>query len=295
MTYETRDSSISDGMPFECYEFITPIGTFRYTSLTERVLLGGQWYEVCPGIDRTQADINPIIDSLQTMDFLIPLDDPLALGFNRRTLPEYCTTRVYRAHWGDDLSTQFKIEWRGEATGYSYEPGAFIISTQSILQAKVQGNQCTIYTQLSCNHRVYDERCGVDKGLHTSATSVAVVDYTKITVVNQEFSNVDLSLGELINVRTGESRTIYEANNGVITVTYPFVDILVDDAVQLVRGCNNLMSTCILRFDNVKRFLGFRYIPLDNIFADAGDKIVKTTTTKRTFVATKWTISGRSS
>ncbi len=293
MSYETRDTSIADGMPFECYEFITPIGTFRYTSLTERVELGGEWYEACPGITRTQADINPIIDSLQTMDFLIPRDDPLAQGFNRRTLPEYCTTRVYRAHWGDDLSTEFKVEWRGEATGYSYEPGAFIIATQSILQAKVQGNQCTIYTQLSCNHRVYDERCGVDKDLHTSETSVTAIDYTKITVADQEFSNVDLSLGEVINVRTGESRTIYEADDGVITVTYPFVDIRVGDAIKLVRGCNNLMSTCILRFDNVKRFLGFRYIPLDNIFADAGDKIVKTTTTKRTFVSTKWTISGQ--
>jgi hypothetical protein len=291
MSYASKESSIAEGIPFECYEFVTPIGTFRYTSLTEDVTLGGNLYEPCEGIGRTEADINPVIDSLQTMDFIIPRDDRLAKGFSRKNLPEYCTTRVYRAHWGEDLSTQFKVEWRGEATGYSYDDdGAFIIATQSILQAKVQGSQCTIYTQLSCNHRVYDERCGIDQGDHTFSTTVTLVSGITITLDDQPFSNPDLTLGKIINDRTGEERTIFQALSGVITITYPFVDIVIGDTVSVVRGCNNLMSTCISRFNNVERFLGFRYVPLDNIFADSGDKVVVTTTTKRNRLDTQWSI-----
>lgn len=294
MTYENRESSIADGMPFECYLFETPLGTFRYTSLTERVQLDGEWYEVCEGITRTEADINPVVDSLQTMDFIIPRDDPLATGFNERNLPEYCTTRVYRAHYGDDLSTEFKVEWRGEATGYSYEPGAFIIATQSILQSKVQGSQCTVYTQFSCNHRVYDERCGIVQADHTFQATVTELSGIEITIDDQLYTNPELTLGKMINNRTGEERTIFQALSGLIIVTYPFVDIVIGDTVSMVKGCNNLMSTCITRFDNVERFLGFRYIPTDNIFVDSGDKVVVTTTTKRNFLPTKWVVNGES-
>lgn len=300
MTYAAKEKSVSSGIPFECYEFETPVGTFRYTSLLEDVTLGTglteKTFKPCPGIDRSTAEINSIIDTLQSMNFLIPKDDRLAKTYNKKNLPEYCTTRVYRAHWGDDLTTQFEVEWRGEATGYEYDnDGAFIISTQSILQSKIQGNQCTIYTQLSCNHRVYDERCGVVKADHTVFTDVTKVDNIKITVLSQSLSNTDLQLGEIKNLRTGEVRTIFSAADGVITVTYPFTDILVGDNVSLSRGCNNLMSTCISRFNNVARFLGFRYIPVSNLFATKGDRTVETTTTRRVFVPTQWTISSRSS
>lgn len=296
MTYAANEKSVASGAPFECYRFETPMGTFRYTSLPFAVTLGtgdgAQTFDPCPGIDRTTAEINSVVDSLQTMDFVIPREDDLARRYNQKNLPDYCTTRVYRAHWGDDLTTQFEIEWRGEATDYSYRDGALIISTQSILQAKIQGSQCTIYTQLSCNHRVYDARCGVNKGDHTASTTVTDIDNVSIEVANQTFSNVDLQLGEMRNTRTGEARTIFQAASGLITVTYPFTDLVVGDTVELSRGCNNLMSTCIARFNNVERFLGFRYIPTTNIFVNSGDKTVVQTTSNRNLALVKWTVAG---
>jgi hypothetical protein len=284
MTYDARESSIADGEPFECYEFVTPLGTFRYTSLPEDVTLGGNLYVVREGIGRTEADINSVVDSLQTMDFLIPRDDPLATGFNKRNLPDYCTTRVYRAHYGEDLSTEYTVEWRGEATGYGYSDAHFVISTQSILQAKVQGSQSTIYTQLSCNHRVYDDQCAVVQADHTFSAVVTDVTGIEILIDDQTFSDTDLALGQFVNDRTGEVRTIFSASTGLITVTYPFVDLVVGDTVSLSRGCNNLMSTCIARFDNVARFLGFRYMPGENLWLTNGNKIIETTTTNRNYV-----------
>lgn len=293
MSYSSNETSVAAGTPFECYEFETPVGTFRYTSLPIPVTLGGQAYTPRAGLMRSEAEINSLVDSLQSMDFVIPMDDPLAIAYRKRSLPEYCTTRVYRAHYGDDLSTEFSVEWRGEATGYSYTPGGLVIETQSILQAKVQGSQNTIYTQLSCNHRVYDERCSLVKANFTEARAVTKVDDIKITVASLPFGTADLQLGEIRNQRTGETRTIFSVTGTVITVTYPFVDILVGDTVDLTKGCNNLMSTCIDRFDNVINFLGFRYIPLDNIFADSGDKTVVQTTERRTFVPTTWTVTAK--
>lgn len=287
MSYEQREHSVASGAPFECYHFATPVGTFRYTSLPVPVQLGsgagGALELYTPQlIKRGSAEISTIIDSLRTMDIHVPIDDPLAKAYCRRAVPAWLTTIVYRAHLGDDLATQFDVEWRGEATGYSYDPdGALIVATQSILQAKVQGPAATPYVQLACNHRVFDSRCKALRENFTHQTVIATVDNVEIRVESQGFANSDLALGTMVNVRTGEVRSIHDNIDGLVTITYPFLDVLAGDQVELTLGCDNTMATCVTRFDNVANFGGFRYVPLDNLFVGNGDKTVKTTTTYR--------------
>lgn len=265
MTYATNEISIKDGDPFECYEFVTPLGTFRYTTLPVNVTLGGNVYTPLQ-ISRTTISITMIVDSIQTMDIKIPLDTEIADGYTGRILPEYLTVRVFRAHVGDDLSTEFATEWRGEATAYTVEGGTFVIKTQSILQAKVQGASGTVYYQIPCNHRVYDARCGLDPASFSYAATVTDIDGFKITVTDDGVADSGLALGSITNDRTGEVRSIYDNTANVIDVTYPFRDLLIGDEVTLTLGCDNKMGTCVSRFNNVAKFGGFRYIPLKNPF-----------------------------
>lgn len=285
MTYATKEQSTSSGSPFECYKFETPLGDFRYTTLPENVTLGGEVY-LPRVITRTAAEINSIIDTLQTMDFHVPITDALAQAYASNVVPDYLTASVFRAHVGDDLSTEFVTEWKGEATTYAYDAGrnALVISTQSILQAKVQGPANMVYVQLACNHRVYDDRCQLDEEDFSVTTEVTAFDNISITVDNDNYPDHELAIGKVTNDRTGEERTIFDNVANVLTITYPFKDLVIGDPMTLTLGCNNTLSICKARFDNVVHFGGFRYVPLTNIFVDNGDSTVTTTTSSRTRV-----------
>lgn len=266
MSYETKENSQSDGEPFECYEFTSPIGTFRYTSLPSEVTLGGNTY-VPTAITRGSVVISMVIDTLQTVDFQLPLLSDIAQAYLGSVLPDYLTVRVYRGHVGE---TDFVTEWYGESVKYSIVSGKFVIKTQSVLQAKVLGQATTVYTQYGCNNKVYDARCKALKSAFTQSTEVVKVDNYNITVLNQGYDNDELQLGTMISDRTGEERTIQGNTNQLISITYPFFDIVKGDTVKLVLGCDNRMATCRDRFDNVANYTGFRYMPLVNPFSDVG-------------------------
>lgn len=268
MSYAGKERSVQSGEPFECYEFVSPVGTFRYTSAPEAKTLGGNVYTPAP-VMRGNVEIGIVIDTLQTVDFMLPLKNTLAKAYQGTVLPDYLTVRVYRGHVGE---TEFQTEWYGEATGYQISQGKFVIKTQSVLQAKILGVAATVYVQYACNNRVYDDRCKLLKASFTQPTEVTLVDNTKITVEDQGYSNNELELGTMLNERTGEERTIKSNVNNLIQVTYPFLDLIVGDSVKLILGCDNRMQTCIDRFDNVANFTGFRYLPLTNPFEDSGDE-----------------------
>lgn len=267
MTYALNEESVADGTPFECYLFQSPNGSYRYTSLPFDVTLNGEVFKPLQ-IVRSSFDISAVVESLKTMDFTFPLNSVIANDYAGKNVPDYLTVLVYRAHIGDDLSTQFKIEWRGETTNYSIQNNKFVVKTRSIMQAKILGANKTVYYQLACNNRVYDDRCKAIKAEFTVATTVTALDNIRVTVGSSgSFGNGELSLGTMVNTRTGEERSIYNNTDGLIEVTYAFNDIVIGDEVLLILGCDNRMSTCVNRFDNVVNFTGFRYIPAKNPFA----------------------------
>ena len=266
MTYEANEASVDDGTPFECYLFNSPNGSYRYTSLPYEVTLDGEVWTPLQ-IVRSSFDISAVIDSLKTMDFTFPLNSAIANDHAGRNVPDYLTAFVYRAHVGDDLSTEFKIEWRGETTNYAIQNNKFTIKTRSIMQAKILGANKTVYYQLACNNRVYDDRCKAVKASFTVATTITAVDNIRVTVGSSgSIGNGELSLGTMVNTRTGEERSVYNNTDNLIEITYAFLDAEIGDEVLLILGCDNRMSTCVDRFDNVANFTGFRYIPAKNPF-----------------------------
>lgn len=263
MTYATREKSVHSGRPFEVYRFSGPMGVFRYTSLPYAVTVDGEVYEPMV-ITRTAIAIGSIIDSPQTMDFSMPADCVLAEHYMDRYTPDYLHIKVMRAHEGDAVNTDFSIEWQGQASAYSVSDNWFTVQTVSILQAKILGACSTAYYQYACNHIVYDELCKASKAAHTVSVTVTHIDNVVITVNTAGYPSGELQLGTMRLDRTEEERSIVSNVGRVITVSYPFLDLKVGDIVKLVKGCDNRMTTCVSRFDNVRNFGGFRFIPVDN-------------------------------
>lgn len=268
MTYDANEASVQDGTPFECYEFDTPIGYYRYTTLPFSVTLNGQSFE-SETIDRTNFTISSVIDGLTTMDIILPFQNALALKYTQAALPDYCSVTVYRAHYGDDLSSEFNVEWRGETTGTKIKDNKFILETQSVMLSLLVGEARSVVYQYSCNNRVYDSVCGLNAASFSTSATVTRVNLNRITVNDDGNADNELVLGKITLGRTGEVRAIVsntdvDSGGSEIEIQYPFDDIAIGDTVTLTLGCDNRRNTCVTRFNNILNFTGFPYIPTEN-------------------------------
>jgi hypothetical protein len=265
MSYDDNEKSIDKGEPFEVYELLTPSGPFRYASGPQRRRVDNEWYEGAT-VTRSSIVISSILDSPQTMDFNFPVNNALTKMYMGRVTPDTLRVRVLKGHANTDYNTDFSIEWVGDAVGYSVKGDWFVVETVSRLQAMISNASAQIYMQNSCNNTVYDERCQANPGPNTHVTQVTAFDNLRINVQNQLFASGELNLGTMEIDRTGEIRTITSSTANVIGVAYPFNDIKVGDSVTLIKGCDNKMSTCHVRFNNVAHYNGFRFVPVENPF-----------------------------
>src|SRR5690606_17418934 len=101
MSYLTKDTSIHDGAPIECYEFVADHKTWRYTSYHSSVTVAGEVYTPLP-ITRTAIEVSSVIDSPTTMDFNIPSDHEIARDFCFMKNPRNLKVVVRSVHEGDD-------------------------------------------------------------------------------------------------------------------------------------------------------------------------------------------------
>lgn len=280
MTYAQKDRSVQDGQPVEFFKFTGPFGTFRYTSDNEPGVCEGELYSVIPGgVTRTTIEVTSVADSAVTMDFALPADSPVPQLYCFKRTPELMTVEVRSAHRGDDWNTEFMIEWIGYGLETSVRGDFATIRTGSIIQTRLQGNVANVYYQRMCNHILGDERCKVDLGDWTLTATITKVQNQIITVDNDGTGNTELKAGEIVNVRTGERRGIYNNVDNRISVSYPFIDLVVGDEVNLIFGCDHRrLGDCKLRYNNVINYGGTDFTPITNPFDNFNlqTKIVET-------------------
>lgn len=263
MTYADFENSTDGGKPYELYKFTGPIRNFYYTSRQSAVTFESNSYEPIQ-LERNTIDIVSDLSQVKTMDFSVPFDAEISKLYGGVNTPASLTVEVFRCHEGLDPDTQAVREWWGEAVNFNIKRLRFTIQTRSILQAQALTEIDGVYYQFGCNNRVYDARCQANPADFRTSSTVTRIDGAKITVADDGRADNELQLGTIENTRTGEVRSISGNVANLVTMVYPFVDVLVGDTVQLTLGCDNRMTTCINRFNNIEHYTGFRYIPLNN-------------------------------
>lgn len=297
MTYAVKDVSVESGEPVEFYKFTGPFGTFRYTTDNKPGVCNGELYIVLEGgVSRTPVDTGTATDSVVTCDITLPATCDLAVLYCYTKSPDELMVEVRRAHRGDDWNTEWEMEWHGFGLDTSTNGDEAVIRTGSALQALLTGNIASIYYQRSCNHKLFDSRCGVDKANWTLNATITKIQSSIITVDDDQAANDALAGGEIVNTRTGESRTIYSNTDNVLRVSAPLVMAEVGDTVELVFGCDHSrLGHCKNRFDNVQRFGGFPFIPTVNPFTDLHLDSKVVTSVKEDYVKYRtsgYTVSG---
>lgn len=279
MTYDTKDKSVKDGAPIECYAFVTSSGTWRYTSYDRGITVAGQMFTPLP-IVRTAIETGSVTDSPITTDFILPVTSEAAKALAFLDNPKECVVTVYSVHEGDDYATDYRIEYVGHFAGASSSGKWATIKTGSILQTKLNGNLSSVFYQGVCNHILFDERCKIVRAAHTVTATVTKVQSQKITVDNDGGINGYLIGGEILNTRTGEKRGVISNTDNAVLAGYKFIDIIVGDTVELTVGCNHLrLGDCKNKFDNVDNYGGFDFIPVKNPFEQFANGTLQTVTT----------------
>lgn len=280
MTYALKDKSVHDGAPIECYEFIAPHKTWRFTSFQSEVTVVGQVYTPLP-ITRTGLETSNVIDGTITMDFNIPADSEMAKDFCFAKSPRSLRVVVRRVHDGDDFLTDYSVEWDGTLVGATALGNWGVIKTGSVVQSKLSSYLSSVFYQRNCNHVLYDARCKAIRADFTETAVVTKIQGQIITVDDMVFANDELILGEMTNTRTGEAVGIISNTANVIRIGVAFFDIVVGDTVELTRGCDHMrLGDCKTVFDNVDNYGGFDHVPEVNPFE-------KLDFTARTIITTK--------
>lgn len=282
MAYATKDKSVQQGQPVEFYKFTGDFGTYRYTSdIVSGVCNGELYVPVEGGISHSDIELTVVTDSIVTTDIELPASNPLARAIAFGVTPDIWQVEIRRAHYGDDWNTEWSLEWQGFGQSSRAENGLAILSTGNLIQQFFGKTMPNVRYVRSCNHKLYDARCKVNKANWTLEAEVSKIQGSLITVVNDFAGNNELNGGQVINSRTGERRPILTNVDNVIRVPYKFVDLVIGDELQLIFGCNKRRNgDCRQRFNNVKNYGGFDWIPVNDPFADMTFLTIKTIDTR---------------
>lgn len=266
--FHDKDVSIHDAAPIECYKFIGELKTYRYTSNNEAVTVAGEVYEPLSDISRTSIETSSLLDSVQSIDVKMPITAELAVTYNFLKMPITLDLEIRAVHRGTDFATESKLIWQGQSIGFPVTDNYASVQTQSVIQAALSRQLNQVVFQTSCNHEVYDDMCGLDPAAFTTTTTITKIKDNVITVGATGRATHELRIGKMVNTRTGESRVIIDNVGTIVTVGYPFLDIVLGDTVDLIIGCDNLYSTCLNVFNNVINSIGFMWMPFTNPYVN---------------------------
>lgn len=260
------NTSISGGAPIECYALETPSEVKRYTSYHSPIFLGGHWY-FPEQISRSAIEVTSNTSSQTTVDVKLPSDHEVSLMFAYGVSPKYLYVTIYLTNEGNDYDTEFSVEWSGSYIGSNTSGAITTFKTASIVQADLAKDVAPVEYQNTCNHALYDDMCGIDKAVHSTTSTVTKVIGQEITVASDGFPNSALNIGQIVNTRNNESQIIVTNVDNLITVMTRFIDIKVGDTVEMSRGCDHArLGNCKGVFNNVARYGGFDFIPVNNPF-----------------------------
>ena len=265
MSYQSVDESAAGGLPVEAYEFVGTYETYRYTNADRIITFFGQDY-IPISIKREEAISGDQSQDGVEMSIEMPQEELLIQHYALSVAPPDLNLTIYRCHIGLDFSVDPIVFWKGPVTDFNIEEDLARIRIPSLLENVFSGNLPNFFFHQSCNHTLFDTRCGISKAANTVTTTVTVIDGQNITVVNDGFADNFLKGGIIAIPGINEKRLILSNVTNVLKVFFPFSRLEVGDSVELSVGCDHSFTTCKAKFSNGRRFGGFPYIPKDNPF-----------------------------
>lgn len=265
MAFSDNELSAVNASPIELFKFVGTTTTYRLTSYGKPITNSDGTYgqvtlkrSAVENASQDQADLG--------IDIEMPFDHPIiqdyAFGIGQPDL----TLTIYRCH--RDNYNDTIVLWTGKPMSFTVEGRVATLRVPSLFASLLQGLLPAPRFQAPCNHFLYDTRCGVDPDSVDNSFAATIVSASENTIVlnTSAFANGQCNAGEIVSA-AGERRMVISNTGTTFTVNYPFDSLTASDAVTVYRGCDHSFETCRVKFNNVRRFGGYPYVPPDNPFA----------------------------
>lgn len=264
--------------PAYLYEIKRGAFTWRLTNWTEAICdnEGNMWS--VDAIDHGQIKSGSDLIG-EGMDVTVKTDDPTHpfRYWKDRTANERVTLSIFKINIPSRSQPEAAFPpvidredpvYVGRLGNAEYQPGGSIrVRADSLLE--IGEEQCPkMVVQRTCNHRLFDQNCGVNELTFTTGGSISAVSdtYVESLAFGLQVSTVAdpdwFALGKVMV--GGEVRQIVGASGNRLYIDQPFRLAAVGQSITATAGCNKRIVTCDDKFDNLLRTVQFPYIPNSN-------------------------------
>ena len=259
LSYQEAEASVA-ATPIELYEFVTPSQTYRLTSHSQSYTFDGETYRRAV-IERGSVKA----DHMATDELMISIArDEDVIKDSAFSIPSRSMQMTLRRVYSAEIHA---VVWQGAIGAVSVDGDRASVSVLGWWANEVAKPVPAVRYQGRCNHRLYDDRCGVDPDEFEINTAIASVTSDTEIEVASVGSNPDqwLRHGVLVHVASGERRSIVNHEGSTVTISWPMLGIDESDEVALFAGCDLSVEECLAKFDNVQQFGGHPFIPARNL------------------------------
>jgi hypothetical protein len=259
MTFDAREVSTHDGAPLECYEITHGSTVWRLTSADSDVVCGGHTYTPAT-ITRGEIDLSSE-DGQSTLEIALPITHPIAALFIPDRPNHPVTLVLYAGHQDE---AEWLIAWAGELKQPILKGSLATLTGMPAGRALRRTIPATSF-QPDCNWPLFSPACGLTRNSHGHVATITGISGCYIAAADfGSHPNYYFRLGEVVGP-DGETRSVWNHENTVITLREPFRNLAVGDLVTAYRGCSHTLAACAV-FGNLTRFLGFPWVPGKNPF-----------------------------
>lgn len=265
--YSDRETSVHDGEPIECYEFVGTYKTYRYTSSDLPVTVGGSTYVPVP-VKRSSIKAGVYDEDNIKLDVVMPISVALVKDYGFQVTQPRIRLRLLRVHRGTDFSTDFKVIWLGNVTTFNIANNTATIAIPSIFADAMSGNIPSVYFGTPCNHVLFDSGCKISRAANTLSANVVAVSGNSVEIDTLGvFPDGSFIGGEIADTARNDRRMITGQAGTLLTVNYPFSGLAAGTTVEVTRGCDHgYNSDCKNKYNNQINHGGFPFIPAVNPF-----------------------------
>ena len=251
------------GTPVELYEFTQGSSRWYYTTAADGFVRAGRTYKASPIVRGRVKQSGDVFKNSLSLSF--PRLDEFARQFIGFAPEAVTTVTILRGHAGDP-SNEFVVYWKGRVVGGKASGNVIDVECESIFTSiKRVGLRARF--ELGCRHSLYSVRCGVARGLYkASGTLLYAGSGVVVSMAVAALKPDGYYTGGLLLTSGGASRFILVHTGASLTMSRPVEDLVSGSSADIFAGCDHLRGTCLTKFNNIRNFGGFPYIPQRNPF-----------------------------
>lgn len=274
MNFKDTELSAQDGSPILMFEFTTGADIVRYTNAAESVYYLGDWQAEPITVSAVTQTGDVTKDTIRVS---FAKSNAFASSFISSPVSAITTLSIYRAHGHGGISNPI-VYWKGRVASATMQSGAIGLECESIFSSLRRYGLKTRF-QKTCRHALYGKGCNLNPQnfVYTIVCSEVIGPFEFgyfVQAPHPPLPENHLN-GGMIQIPDGSLRYVTQQNSSTIVLAssaVPLTSAIHLDGQAIVKvfpGCDRTIQACKKKFNNVRNFGGFPWIPERNPFTNS--------------------------